>query len=149
MRYRVGVDHDNELSDVCKACFCNCFGISHSAVDRVVAFHKSGVKRPAAELNDRSVVNRITFRGMKRVASYYGFELSREDVAAANIPNSSTSISCYAWMARYFSLVGDEMPNSEQIHLEPMHINEVWQEYKDVMIALDSGYVTVGAFSGL
>ena len=86
---------------------------------------------------------------MKRVASYYGFELSREDVAAANIPNSSTSISCYAWMARYFSLVGDEMPNSQQIHLEPMHINEVWQEYKDVMIALDSGYVTVGAFSGL
>ena len=33
-------------------------------------------------------------------------------------PNTSLSISCYAWMARYFTLVGDEMPNSEQIHLD-------------------------------
>ena len=80
--YRVGVDHDNQLNDVCKICFCHTYGISESAVDWVVASHKSGVKRPAAELNDRTAVNRITFRGMKRVASYYGFELSRADVAA-------------------------------------------------------------------
>lgn len=83
MRYRVGVDANNQLSDVCKDCFCNCFGISESAVHRSVASHKSGVKRPAPELNDRTVVNNITFRGMKRVASYYGFELSRQEVAAA------------------------------------------------------------------
>ena len=149
MRYRVGVDCDKQLSDVCKACFCNCNGISESAIDRAVASYKSGVKRPATELNDRTAVNKITFRGMKRVASYYGFQLSRQDVAAANIPNSSVSISCYAWMARYFALVGDEMPNSEQIHLEPMHIKEIWEEYRDVMKALDCGYIALGPFGDL
>ena len=41
------------------------------------------------------------------------------------------------------------MPNSEQIHLEPMHINEAWAEYRDVMMALDSGYVSLGAFGSL
>ena len=149
MRFRVGVDHDNYLNGVCKTCFCNTHGISESTVDRVVASHKSGVKRPAAELNDRTAVNRITFRGMKRIANYYGFELSRQDVAAANIPNSSVSISCYAWMARYFSLVGDEMPNSEEIHLESMHIKEIWEEYRDVMKALDCGYIALGQFGDL
>ena len=60
--------------------------------------------------------------------------------------SSSLSISCYAWMARYFSLVGDEMPNSDQIHFEPMHIKEAWEEYRDVMKTLDSGYISAGAF---
>ena len=31
--YRVGVDHDNQLNDVCKICFCHTYGISESAVD--------------------------------------------------------------------------------------------------------------------
>ena len=63
---------------------------------------------------------------MKHVANYCEFELSQEDVAAATIYNTSLSISCYAWMVRYFSLVRDETPNLEQIHLKPMYINEVW-----------------------
>ena len=52
-------------------------------------------------------------------------------------------------MARYFTLVGDEMPNSEQIHLEPMHIKEIWEEYRDVMKTLDCGYISCGAIDKL
>jgi len=41
------------------------------------------------------------------------------------IPNSSGAMLCYSWMKYFFNLVGDNVPNSAQIHLEPQTIYEV------------------------
>jgi hypothetical protein len=64
--------------------------------------------------------------------------LSREQVAAILIPNSPVSLSCYAWMDDYFKLVGDAIPNKEnEIHLEPVEIKEIYQEYVEVTISIN------------
>jgi len=52
-------------------------------------------------------------------------ELSYEELAMLQIPNSSGAMLCYSWMKYFFNLVGDNVPNSAQIHLEPQTIFEV------------------------
>ena len=142
MRFRVGISVNEQLSDVCKACFCNCYGISTSTIDRAVRNYKDGAVVHAPVLNDKTAVSEATYSGFKKAAAYYGIKLSRQQLAAARIPNSVVSVSAYAWMTRYFSLVGDDMSNRDEIHLEPTWIKDVWQEYVDDMKMHSNPYLS-------
>jgi len=55
----------------------------------------------------------------------YKTELNYEELAMLRIPNTSGAMLCYSWMKYFFNLVGDNTPNSDQIHLEPQTIYEV------------------------
>jgi hypothetical protein len=46
-------------------------------------------------------------------------------------------------------MVGDEMPNLDEIHLEPMFVHEIWKEYKDDMVAALNDHVDVSTFGKL
>ena len=37
----------------------------------------------------------------------------------------------YAFLNYFFKLVGDYAPNSDEIHLEPMEIKDVYKEYEE------------------
>ena len=66
--------------------------------------------------------------------------LSHEQIAMLRIPNRVEAFSCYAWMHSHFECVGDQIPNSPgEIHLEPITIREVWQEYCEDMDAVCCG----------
>ena len=146
MNWRVGVNVDCQLNGVCRACFCNCYGVSSSTIDRVLRNYKLGDVKRASELTDRTVANPAIFAGLKKVADYYGLKMTRQELAAARIPNSVASITCYAWLARYFSMIGDDMSNRDEIHLEPTWIKDVWEEYSDNMKMLDVPYLSVNDF---
>jgi hypothetical protein len=49
--------------------------------------------------------------------------------AALQIPNIIQSLSCYAWMKSYLKLIGDFQPNKDEIHLEPISVIEIYNEY--------------------
>jgi len=65
------------------------------------------------------------------IFSYLGINLSREQVQAMKIPNGPQSLACYAWMSDYFQMMGDSMPNMDEVHLEPIDIKEIYEEYLD------------------
>ena len=136
MRFRVGISVNEQLSGVCKACFCNCYGISTSTIDRKVRNYKDGAVVHAPVLNDKTAVSDATYSGFKKAAAYYGIKLSRQQLAAARIPNSVVAVSAYAWMARYFSLVGDDMSNRDEIHLDQGCLGGVCRRYEDAFESL-------------
>ena len=41
------------------------------------------------------------------------------------------------------------MPNSDEIHLEPMHVKEIWEEYRETMTYLNSGHISLESFRHL
>jgi hypothetical protein len=49
----------------------------------------------------------------------------------------------------FFGLMGDSMPNSDEIHLEPIYIHEVWSEYKMDMESISTSYLDVSTFGKL
>ena len=55
MRFRVRVSVNEQLSGVCKARFCNCYGVSTSTIDRVVRNYKDGAVVHAPVLNDKNI----------------------------------------------------------------------------------------------
>ena len=149
MRFRVGVTSNEQLPGVCKACFCNCYGVSTSTIDRAVRNYKDGAVVHAPVLNDKTSISDAVYSGFKKAAAYFGIKLSRQQLAAARIPNSVVAVSAYAWMARYFSLVGDDMSNCDEIHLEPTWIKDVWQEYVDDMKMHSNPYLSDTDFGQL
>ena len=57
--------------------------------------------------------------------------LSKEQIQAMNLPNGPQSLGCYAWMLEFFKMMGDSMPNVDEIHLEPIDIKDIYEEYVD------------------
>lgn len=49
----------------------------------------------------------------------------------------------------FFGLMGDQMPNSQEVHLEPIFVHEVWDEYKRDQISVFNEYVCVSTFGKL
>ena len=58
-----------------------------------------------------------------------GRPLTRDQIASLVIPNTPTALTCFAWMDYFFRLVGDFIPNMDEIHLEPCQISEIYAEY--------------------
>ena len=59
------------------------------------------------------------------------------------------ALSCFGWMHFFFALVGDSMPNLDEVHLEPIYIHEIWKEYKEDMVSVSNEYVDVSTFGKL
>lgn len=63
---------------------------------------------------------------MESAALRYGFEFSREDIGIMNLPSGLKAVMAYTWMVRYFACVGDNEPNVDEIHLDPVEEKAVW-----------------------
>ena len=57
--------------------------------------------------------------------------LSREQIQAMRLSNGPQSLGCYAWMSEFFKVMGDSMPNIDEIHLEPIEVKDIYLEYVD------------------
>ena len=69
-------------------------------------------------------------REFSRLAKIRGRILNHTQIAAIQIANTSAALATYSWMDYFFKLVGDFIPNSnDEIHLEPITIQEIYDEY--------------------
>lgn len=74
-------------------------------------------------------------------------QLSREQIQAMRLPNGPQSVGCYAWMLEYFKMMGDSMPNVDEIHLEPIEIKDIYEEYADDSKLSGSEYLCPSNFT--
>lgn len=96
-----------------------------------------------APLNDRSVVpadiaedflKATTKKNKKKkdeaAGQYDHLELDSEEVRIGMLmPNGPKHHFAAAWLDAFFDLVGDKIPNSNEIHLETQDKFEIWAEY--------------------
>jgi hypothetical protein len=65
-----------------------------------------------------------------RFAAEFGVQLNPQQIGSIRLPQTEKSMMCSSWMSYYFSLVGDQVPNSDnEIHLEPIPKKDVYKEY--------------------
>jgi hypothetical protein len=97
-----------------------------------------GARNSDTNLNDQtnySSREKKYFDEIIQFAANKGINLSAEQLAALQIPNTPMATETYSWMDFYFNLLGDSIPNSDgEIHLEPISILTIYKEYKDDMI---------------
>jgi hypothetical protein len=111
---------------------------------------KSGVVNSEGKLSDKSTVPTGQLKSLKKIAKSFGLRLTREQVAAAAIPNSPAGTTAYSWMLYYFKLVGDFVPNAGgEIHLEPTTIVEIHKEYELDMNNADVQTISIQRFGAM
>jgi hypothetical protein len=66
----------------------------------------------------------------EQLAFAFGIDLSVEQLAAMKLPNTIKAIFAYGWLDYYFSLVGDNEPNTNnEVHIEYCTLSDVYKEY--------------------
>lgn len=104
-------------------------------------FNFSESKQGGLLLNYTTNASRGNFiKQLEVLCKTSGFDLSLDEKAGLFLPNTDVSLKCYAWMKSHFSLIGDFEPNSQEIHLEPCYIKDVYEEYKLDQLVNGDGY---------
>jgi len=62
------------------------------------------------------------------------------------LPNTEAAIGAASWLESYFMFHGDYMPNSEEIHLEPIDRVTIYREYVDDMKRLREEHLSITKF---
>lgn len=149
--WKVGEAPGIVIEDVCRACFQNCYGIANSTVIYIDGEIKNGEvasvrERPFGDKNCDPPVSDEVINALKALLKKRNRELTQKQQAMLRIPNSPSSFTCYTWMANHFDLVGDKMPNKNEIHLEPIGIEEVFEEYVEDMVAAKTPSIHLRSF---
>ena len=116
---------------MCRSCFCHCYEVGHSYLDDICESLKSREVNCDRSFSDNTGSYKLTpvfKRALNAIANETKNFLNHEQIAALQIPNTVLSLSTYAWMASYFDLMGDKVPNADEIHLEPIHIKDIYEE---------------------
>lgn len=126
----------NKITNVCRDAFIFANQISESYLQGLCKYIKQRKFNVVANFSDRSssvkcdesAIAKKTEK-LQLLARQMNFTLSSDQLAAMMMPNKSKYIFAYAWMKRFFELIGDSEPNADEIHVEPISIEEVYQEY--------------------
>jgi hypothetical protein len=133
----------------------NCYDIGKTYFDVICQEIKLGYrnadkcfgdksKAPTEVIKDVSILERLVTMSNAR-----GLFLTPNQLAAAVIPNTTPALNAYGWMSYHFDLMGDKMPNSIEIHLEPIEIKEVHMEYMEFMISEGQDFLQLDQFASL
>ena len=117
---------------VCRRGFARAYAVSHWYVEDLVNRLKSGDVNCLTELNPVTSVNpsQISDRRIKTFAESYGIDLTNEQLGSLRLQQSIPSLICAAWMQYYFSLIGDQVPNSDsETHIDPITKKSIHEEY--------------------
>ena len=118
---------------VCRMGFCCAYAVSHWYVDNLICRLKRRDMNSLTELSTspRAILCEVSDKKLIGFASRFGINLNVEQLGALRMSDSEQSAVCAAWMTYYFSLVGDQVPDSDsEIHLEPIPKKNVYSEYR-------------------
>lgn len=132
VNYVIGSSLKGPGYGVCHTCFESVYGISHKYLDGL----RSNIRQGVVDVSTRNFNDCTSYsscpgftKALRNLMCRRGRPLSYEQIAALEIPNSSASLACYTWLYYMFDLLGDKMPSSNEIHLEPIKVKELYEEY--------------------
>jgi hypothetical protein len=138
--YNLGVGLHTKAYGVCHTCFQHAYEIGES---QLYDIHKQvkhgwmtsdpGARRAAGSgaggQSGELKHNPVFVKKLCELAMSRGYSLDKYEVAAMAIPNNSQALTCFAWMDDHFDLVCESEPNCGHMTIEPITIEEVYDEY--------------------
>jgi hypothetical protein len=109
-----------------------CYQVKKDYVERLCKEIKCGVKASTQLFTDRSnSLDEDIVKSLLKHAKDHGITISDEHRQALHLSREPSATTAFAWMYNFFEMVGDKMPNIGEIHLEPIFIRVIWEEYVD------------------
>lgn len=80
-------------------------------------------------MSDKTKLSQVEVESAKAIAEFHNISLDQSHIAALKLTWSPAQLFAYGWMQTHFVLIGDQEPNSNEIHLDPMPIKDIYQDY--------------------
>lgn len=134
--YKLGTGTHRQAYGVCHTCFQNVYEIGHTLLYDLRTQVKHNVT--TTEKSDRdsdasgslSKKNNALFvKQLLKFAEVKGYGLDRYEMESLAVPNNSRSLVCFTWLADHFDLVAESEPNSGHMTIEPITLEEIYDEY--------------------
>lgn len=119
---------DNEIT-VCRTAWASAHNVSVVMLETLSREFKTGVKYPCRTFSDASHHCADLSTAILALKNN-NLEPTSERLKAMLLPNTTASRECYEWMKEYFTVSGDHMPNSKEIHLENTPLIRLHEQYK-------------------
>lgn len=119
--YQIGrKDSEIYVTGICWRAFCLAYKISHRTFKHYKSdFNNYHISRKEQDLNDRYSCSLNSIAAVKDAFATFGLDMDHSDLAQVLIPNTHEALIAYTWMAEFFALAGDSMPNAAgEIHLD-------------------------------
>lgn len=136
LKYKIGSGTD-KINNVCRRAFMRAYIIEESYLQTLCSHIKHNRFSQTATLSDQtsavvccSAAIASKTQQLQQFSEHFKITLSQEQLAAVMMSNKPQYYFVYAWMKRFFDLIGDQEPNCNEIHIEPITINEIYQEYQ-------------------
>jgi len=126
-RYQLGHrSHGTKTINVCRGAFLQFYKIPVNKLKQA----KKEINTGIAAIGEYSDKDAVDIETVKLIEESNDKLLSALDKSSMLLPNSPTALYCIAWMAEYFDLVGDKIPNRDnEIHLESQEKVNIHREY--------------------
>lgn len=121
--WKIGEAPGQVLTNVCRECYGNVYGLGHSKIVKIVrdikALNRGPVVRkfkdkvPPPRLEEIKNLQALLYSRRKE-------ELTPEIITAMRCPDSDVARQTCVWMHRHFGLIADPQPNKNELHLEPV-----------------------------
>ena len=137
MNYRIITETKLSVSivhSVCKWTFMEAWGFNESLRKVLCENIKSGVVKTAHAITDRYSAVSGDFSKLVESCGLKDVITHPEKLNIAKLPNTEAAHYCYNWLENHFNLSGDNEPNSDEIHLDPVDKKEIYAEYANEAI---------------
>lgn len=106
-----------------------CYSIKNTSFNNIIKHIKMGHRNFDTVLSDNRNITETIINSASVVAKNHNITLSTEQIAAFHLLNSPAQIYLYGWMKAHFALIGDEEPNCQEIHIDPVTVKDIYQDY--------------------
>lgn len=114
-------------------------------LDDFAAEMKAGYSSSSRELDDRSRFIKSQ-KHAKAAGKRQGIDLSDEDIRLILLPNTEKAIAASYWLESFFQFHGEYMPNSDEVHLDPIDRITIYREYVEDLNKNDQDALSVTKF---
>ena len=122
---------------VCPTAFRLIYGLTKANLEGFQRAIKHNIMFGRTAYNDQTKVAVASVKRLEQKNPYlpvnlnstYVHRLTQDEVSLALKSNNVKTKIAHMFLEKFFNLVGDKMPTSEEIHLDPMEKKKIWKEY--------------------
>jgi hypothetical protein len=137
---------------VCKTAYIIITGLKASIIDYAQRQVREGISAESI-LFDKEDDSEHKISSLKDAFDHFALDFSLYEqnlnnfVDVVNIPDTSTGFICATFLAEWFQLAGEQEPNADEIHIDFVSKDEVYEEYKaDPFVNSHDKVYEIGAF---
>jgi len=120
-KWKIGTGEYQIGEDLCRDSFALAYNCSTSFLDRMSVEIKGiqpNTNRNVFKDTKNYLLTSKELKDFKFFSEKYGIDLTCDQLAALNVPNTSKALNCYGWMYSHFHLIGDVAPNKDnELHI--------------------------------